>query len=165
MAMIPLHTLLPDVAKRETREASLEGNVEIPDGDYGFVELYCDDVTCDCRRVLIMVFRGTSGAKPLVVINYGWESPAFHKSWMRIKDSGTNHAGAKLDPLNPQSQYAPYLLSLLFFLLEDPVYADRLKRHYESFKRSLRQRPRGGQLKGARKLGVGKLRRPHDSFL
>ena len=165
MAMIPLHTLLPDVAKRETREASLEGNVEIPDGDYGFVELYCDDVTCDCRRVLIMVFGRTMGTKPLAVINHGWESPAFYESWIRIKDFGKDHAGAKLDPLNPQSQYAPYLLSLFFFLLEDPVYADRLKRHYESFKRSLRRRRRGGHLKGARKLGVGKRRRPHDSLL
>jgi len=25
----------------------------IPDGEYGFVELYCDEPDCDCRRVVI----------------------------------------------------------------------------------------------------------------
>jgi hypothetical protein len=46
----------PDVAARETRVlTSLYTQDGIPAGSFGFLELYCDDPACDCRRVLLQV--------------------------------------------------------------------------------------------------------------
>ena len=42
-----------------------------------------------------------------------------------------------LDPLNPQTKYAPALLELFQVLLESPDYVERLKRHYRMFRDSV----------------------------
>jgi len=55
MGMVPFYTRFRELAFQEMRNATIQGWEDLPDGEYGFLELYCNDDQCDCRRVLIQV--------------------------------------------------------------------------------------------------------------
>ena len=66
--MIPFHSLLPELAQREVRcvhlGAAPEGAPEpaLPADAYLYLEYYCDDLDCDCRRVFLEVIaKGQPG--------------------------------------------------------------------------------------------------------
>ncbi|MFO7631296.1 MAG: hypothetical protein R6W76_02095 [Caldilinea sp.] len=130
-------TYFGDLAVQETRVAHLRGYPGLPDGEYGFMELYCDDPQCDCQRVLINVVSNTVRPPVLAVINYGWRTPAFYARWSTSPELGDKMSGAALDPLNAQSQYAEPLLRLFEQIVKDPAYVQRLQRHYAMFKTKL----------------------------
>ena len=55
MPMIPFCCRCPEV--REIRAMIVYENASrLPAGRYIFMECYCDDPECDCRRVLLRVF-------------------------------------------------------------------------------------------------------------
>lgn len=127
MAMMSLFALLPEVARRETCDATImppEGGDEsggLPAGCYGFAESYCIDPHCDCRRVLITVFSKEQ-RRPLAVIGHAFEPPG--------PDSLVREQ-TYLDPILPQSEWAEELLDLFVnVILADAAYAKRLVRHY-----------------------------------
>lgn len=133
-------TRFPDVAARETRVVTLlypQGG--LPAGSYGFLELYCADPKCDCRRVLLQVRSENTPDRVLATINYGWESIAFYARWLHGDHAGGREIkNASLDPLNPQLKYAPSFLRLFqTVVLQDKAYIKRLKRHYTILKQSL----------------------------
>src|SRR2546426_1807799 len=102
---------------------------ELPDGDYGFIELYCDEPGCDCRRVMIDVLRPETGWSEIwATISYGWESLDFYRKWGGAASDPIEMKGPYLDPLNPQTTYSSALLNLFRFLLQSPDYVQRLKR-------------------------------------
>jgi len=140
MAMTPFYTRFGNLAFEETRVVILQGSPDLPDGEYGFLELYCDEPECDCRRVLIHVVSKATGPRIWATINYGWETADYYYSaWMRDKKLARLFAGARLDPLNPQTQYAEACLKLFKRMLKDRAYVDRLKRHYQMFKDQLKR--------------------------
>src|SRR5712691_7758423 len=61
MPMIPFMEKFPELAASETRSAQVAGQGGLPDGDYGFFELYCNEPGCDCRRVIVTVLREDTG--------------------------------------------------------------------------------------------------------
>jgi hypothetical protein len=135
----------PDLAAQETRVISLpypQGG--LPAGSFGFLELYCDDPGCDCRRVLLQVRSEDEPEKVLATINYGWESESFYTKWLHGDRRGAREImEASLDPLNVQSRFAPSFLRLFqSVVLQDKTYVQRLKRHYTMFKQQ--ESPPGG---------------------
>ena len=54
-----MHDLLPELAERETRSIMVQENnrYNVPAGDYGLLEMYCDEEDCDCRRVFFNVLH------------------------------------------------------------------------------------------------------------
>lgn len=126
----------PEIAINETRTIFVKGGSDIPDGEYGFIETYCEDTACDCRRVLIQVLSPQTPGKVWATINYGWESLEFYEKWFTNKDLAKECMGATLDPLNPQSKYAHKLLEIFNHIVLDKEYIERLKRHYSMFKGS-----------------------------
>ncbi len=143
--MSPFWDRFPDVAARETRVTSLpcpQGG--LPAGSFGFLELYCADPKCDCRRVLLQVRSQDKPETVLATINYGWESVAFYAQWLHGDREGAREIKeASLDPLNPQSKYAPSFLRLFqTVVLQDKAYIERIERHYTMFKQQLA--PPGG---------------------
>lgn len=154
MAMIPFYTKFPDLAVRETRSVIAWGRDDLPDGEYGFLEFYCDEADCDCRRVIINVLSPTTGDKVWATINYGWESLEFYETWMRSKQHARDCKGPSLDPLNPQTKYSPGLLRLFEFVLEDEKYVERLRRHYDLFKSSLYKEHKSKRGRKPRRRGV-----------
>lgn len=151
MAMVPFYSRFRELATRETRYATVRGHPALPDGDYGFIELYCDDLHCDCRRVVLNVFSSAAPTKVLATINYGWEDITFYEEWLGDKELAQDAVGAAIDPLNPQTTYAPALLELFRYIVEDEAYVERLRRHYAMFKADLR---------GPGKRVRGKKRKP-----
>ena len=138
MPFVPFGEKFPDIAERETRAVTVPNDNLVPMGKYGFVESYCDEVDCDCRRVFLSVY--SSEQKPVAVIAFGWESEKFYADWM-----GSNNPeyikdlkGPVLNRTSPQSKFADNWLKFISeVLLKDKQYIERLKNHYQLFRKKV----------------------------
>jgi hypothetical protein len=138
MPMTPFMERFPELGARETRSVTVPPRQGLPEGDYGFIELYCDEPGCDCRRVMIDVLRPETGwGKVWATISYGWESLDFYRKWGDSGSDAIQIKGPYLDPLNPQTKYSPALLNLFRFLIQSPDYVAHLQRHYQMFRQSV----------------------------
>lgn len=147
--MIPFHSLLPELAQREVRcvhigDAPGLQTQEGPSSDeYAYVEFYCDDLECDCRRVLFQVIGRANPQTVLATITYGWEKEAFYQKKMPWNpDEARGTILGELDPFCEQSEYAPVLLDLFQNVVLDEPYRLRLRRHYQIFREELARRAR-----------------------
>jgi hypothetical protein len=134
MFMTSFHSSFPDIALAETQRVTITHAPGLPDGEYAFFESYCDDPACDCRRVLLNVYRSDNLSTCLAVISYGWESVGFYRRWLHGSVQAQDAKGPMLEPLQPQSSHARALLALFRTLVEDDTYIQRLKRHYALMK-------------------------------
>jgi len=135
MPMTPFMARFPELGRRETRSLLVRPGNDLPAGEYGYIEFYCDEPGCDCRRVTICVLRPETGwSKFWATISYGWEGPDFYTEWSSAGSDPVEMQGPCLDPTNPQTQYAPVLLDLFRIVLQSPDYVERLKRHYRMFR-------------------------------
>lgn len=142
--MTPFYTRFPELTARETRCVHvLQPGGPLPLGEYGFMELYCEDPQCDCRRVLLQVTTPQATRTALATSNYGWESAEFYTRWMYGDAvAGREITAASLDPLQLQSKYADHLLDIFRDIVKtDPAYVARLAHHYELFKSTQRPAP------------------------
>ena len=132
-----LHSRLPSLAEAETRSVTVLDKSHLPPADYGFVEMFCNEPGCDCRRVFFTVFSSLT-QKPEAVIAYGWESASFYRKWFKYavsKDDIAELMGPVLNMASPQGRHAPAILNLFTeVLLGDTDYIDRIKRHYKLFR-------------------------------
>ncbi len=135
----------PDLGPRETRTLTvLDDDHRLPRGRYSFVEMYCNESSCDCRRAFIQIHRddvvaaATSWPDPLATISYGWEPDDFYRAWAGWPL--TDHElellrGPALEPFNPQSVHSEALLDAFkTYLLTDDAYVERIIRHYGMFR-------------------------------
>src|SRR5712692_7468066 len=134
MPYVAFHELCPEVASRETRTITVfpASKLAVPAADYQFIEMFCDEPECDCRRVFFTVLSSMQD-QIQAVIAWGWEERAFYTRW--LGDSNPRMAkemqGPILNLASPQSENAKVLLELTrTVLLADSVYVDRIKRHY-----------------------------------
>jgi hypothetical protein len=155
MPFVPFRDHFRDLAERETRTVTVfEGTDRgLPAGDYAFIELFCDEPGCDCRRVFLWV-HSSIRQRPEAVIAYGWESREFYAAWMRDDDAEVlaTLQGPVLNAFSPQSELAPAILELAKdVLLNDAHYVTRVKRHYQMFRERIEQHGRG-----ARRESIGR---------
>ena len=154
MPMIPFMERFPEVGARETRSVTLPPRQALPEGEYGFVELYCDEPACDCRRVIIDVLRPETGWSQIwATISYGWESLDFYRKWGGQENDPIEMKGPYLDPLNPQTKYSAALLNLFRFLVQSPEYVARLQRHYQMFRESVDRADKRSDSQEANRIG------------
>ena len=155
MPMVPFYEVFPDLAFKETRCALIQSWKGLPDGEYAFIEYYCDELGCDCRRVFIIVISRDTAGETLATINYGWESAEFYVEWMGDDTDIESLKGPALaPPPAQQTKLAPYLLELYKeAALEDPRYINRLRKHYKMFKRAIEN---GHRLQNRSKARSGK---------
>jgi hypothetical protein len=138
MPMTPFLERFPELGARETKSVTATGVPDLPDGEYGFLELYCDEPGCDCRRVMIGVLRPETGwSKIWATIGYGWEDLDFYRKWGVAGSDPVEIKGPYLDPLSPQTEHSSALLDLFRLLLQSPEYVERFKRHYHMFRESV----------------------------
>jgi hypothetical protein len=81
---------------------------DLPPGEYIFLEMFCDGIDCDCRRVLFSV----TTSEELALVYWGWESLDFYRRNMK----GQNPffmKGPGLSLENQQSLLAPALLKVV----------------------------------------------------
>ena len=145
--MIPFHSLFPELAQREVRcvhvgppppDSDLAG---LPADEYAYLDFYCAELDCDCRRVMLQVISKGQPGRIFATISYGWEKESFYRKrtawdpdWARCTARG------ELDPLNEQSEFAAEFLDLFKRLVLDKPYRLRLRRHYRMFKEELARR-------------------------
>jgi len=156
MAFVPFHNYFPEVGHRETRSITVPPGsaLGLPAGEYGFLEFYCDEPGCDCRRVLFyVVARDRTGVQ--AVIGWGWEDVEFYLRWSGYSSraDAMEMKGPALNRGSPATELAPALVELVRnVLLKDPAYVERIKRHY----RMVREKVDGPK---RRKRGKPKKRR------
>jgi hypothetical protein len=144
MPFYPFYRYFPTLAINETRSITLLAPQHgLPPGEYAFIEQYCTEEGCDCRRVIFTVMQ--KGRKTqIATISWGWEPREFYKKWMRWDPARKRSTSAKarpLDPLGEQSELSSGALELCReVLIEDPGYVERIKGHY----RLIRERIDGG---------------------
>jgi hypothetical protein len=133
MSLEPFAICFPNL--KETRVIIFQDENHPMKGRYAFEELYCNDGSCDCRRVILHVVDESDPSRVLASINYGWESPNYYAKWMGSKEDSRGMAGASLDPMLPQSIHSQFFLKLFNDVVSrDPAYNERLQRHYAMFK-------------------------------
>ncbi|MDX9786251.1 MAG: hypothetical protein RBT11_05735 [Desulfobacterales bacterium] len=113
------------ITKNDLREALKNRHYSaIPPGEYAFLEHYCDDKDCDCRRVIISAL-GLTECKVLATINMGL-------------DPGIKGVSPFLDPLGIQSEYSSNILTLFLHLINtDTKYLFDLQQHYIAIKETV----------------------------
>ena len=145
--MMPFHSLLPEIAQREVRcvhvGPSSTPTQTLPADEYCYLEFYCEDLGCDCRRVFLQVVAKSEPGKTLASINYGWESEAFYRKRMPWDPKAPGEiVRGSLDPINSQSKYSAEFLALFQRVVLDESYRLRLREHYRLFRSTLAARGR-----------------------
>ncbi len=125
MHLIPLYAVDAELAVRETRVIYILTERDgLPPGNYGLLEFYCPDPTCDCRRVILNVAEEKQPDRFLAAISYAF-------------DPDDEMPGPFLDPMIIQGEHADELLRLVEgIVLSDSLYTARLERHYELVKQA-----------------------------
>ncbi len=122
MPATPFISKFPDLGRQTMLASFSRGRPGVPDGHYGFLEIYCDEKGCDCKRVLIAVITPKNPSEFLAMISYNWD------------DADPDAHVPVLEPYNRQGRYAKGLLNLFRDVLETPGYIEQFQRHYALFK-------------------------------
>ena len=143
MPFVPFYEHFPKIARHETRSIVVfpRSGSDMPSGEYSFIEMFCNEKGCDCRRVFFYVVS-VPGDKLQAVVAYGWESPDFYAQWLKSENYRdiAEMQGPVLNFGSPQSPNAPAVLNLVKnTLLKDPHYVERVKRHYNIFRDKIDQ--------------------------
>jgi len=154
------HSRFPEVAERETRTITVidPSYFNLPAAHYYFLEMFCDEPGCDCRRAFFSVVSSLQN-DIVAVIAWGWEEKGFYVKWMGDNDPHVIKGlmGPVLNLTSPQSKIAPALLELFQeVLLTDNAYIERVKRHYDMFRETVENK---GKKKAPRKMGRKKKRK------
>ena len=90
MPYVLFRSRFPEIAERETRSVTVFGQpvTGLPAGDYGFLEMFCDEPRCDCRRVFFYVVSPRR-RDPVAVIAYGWRTGGSTRDgWATVTQAG-----------------------------------------------------------------------------
>jgi hypothetical protein len=142
--MIPFQTVCPEVAQREVRSVMASAPPQLAGEEFAFIEWYCDEMHCDCRRVILEVIARSRPDKPVAHIAFGWERRAFYERCSAAprdiaRTMARETTEGALDPMNAQSPLALMILDLFRQMIAvDPDYPARLKRHYDLFRKTLK---------------------------
>ncbi len=147
----------PDLAARETStftRLAVDAS-GLPAGQYVFLEMFCYEPGCDCRRVLLAATNAADG-RCEAVINFGWEDENFYKRWMGEDEPDLRAAimGPCLHLGPAQGPHADALLDLAKqSLLRDPAYIARLREHYRLFREDVERSARRAPERSRTKVG------------
>ncbi len=137
MEFIPAGEIIGEA--HQVRTVSIKQSPQLPDGEYSFIDSYCTDLGCDCRKAMIQVLHN---GKLVSVINYGWESAKFYENWMgnSAKDNSMPKMhGASIDITSPDHISTDGILALFNALLND-IWIAKFKRHYDEVKTTMSKR-------------------------
>jgi hypothetical protein len=146
MPYLPFYLKFPEIAQRETRTVTLspKSGFDLPAGHYTFLEMFCDEPGCDCRRAFFFV-SSSRREQAVAVITYGWEDRDFYVKWMGDDEPEVIESlkGPALNLSSPQSRLAPAVLELFQkVLLQDRDYIERVKKHYGLFRAGIDRKSR-----------------------
>ena len=139
MDFIPAGEIIGEA--HQVRTVSIKQSPQLPDGEYSFVDAYCTDPECDCRKTMIQVMHNE---KLVSLINYGWESATFYENWIggsAKDDPMPKMQGASIDITSPDLVSSDGMLALFNALLND-IWIAKFKHHYDEVKAAVSKRTR-----------------------
>lgn len=132
MEFIPAGEIIGEA--HQVRSVRIAQSPQLPDGEYNFIDMYCSDSNCDCRKTMIQV---THNGMLVSIINYGWEPAKFYNKWMGSSGEEDNQFpamnGASIDISSPNLVSEEGILGLFHALLND-MWIAKFKRHYKEVK-------------------------------
>lgn len=138
--MEPYHQVFPDSLDPIATLTLTRKTGAIPKGTYRFIECYCTDPECDCRRVLLLVLNDKRKEKAAISFVFDQDGPL---------------AGPYLEPSAKSAAYASELLEFFVDSLNaGPDWLERMYRHY----RAVRQKVQGKKYRGKALPKPGRLR-------
>lgn len=133
----------PELVESEFRNIFVFDNgihKHIPPGNYAFLELFCPDVDCDCRKVMINVIS-VEPVKQWAMINYGWGSEEYYKTWWGVSHKHYKPmSGVTFDPPTKDPLQNEFLTVFKDILQRDKHYARRIETHYLMFKERMKEK-------------------------
>ena len=137
MEFIPAGEIIGEA--HQVRSVSIKQSHQLPDGEYSFIDMYCADPICDCRKTMIQVMHN---GNLVSIINYGWESATFYEKWMGGSEKDNlipKMHGASIDITSPDLVSRDGILALFNALLND-IWIAKFKRHYDEVKTAMSKR-------------------------
>ena len=138
MSFQSIGALLGDSYK--AKSVDLLDHPSLPSGRYFFIELYCTDKKCDCRKTIIHVYHEKEHVSS---VNYGWEKPSFYSKWMKSNDDddmAKEMSGLTIDFMSPSKINEEAILEVIETLLSpdsgDKSWVSSMKNHYRHTRRS-----------------------------
>jgi len=131
MKFIPAGEVIGEA--HQVRTVRITQSPQLPDGEYSFIDTYCSDPGCDCRKTMIQVMQE---GRLVSIINFGWEPAAFYQNWMgsSAEDNPLPEMhGASIDITSPNLVSMDGVLALFNALLND-MWIAKFKRHYGEVK-------------------------------
>lgn len=136
--MEPFYTRFPSVAMAETLSLVSPPGREVPEDTYRFIEHFCSERGCNCRRVSFAVFGERTGQKIHALISYGWETKAFYAKWSGERIGAFDYQGPYFDHAHPHPEYAQVFMDTLKEAIKNKEFLKQLKRHYTMFRGTVR---------------------------
>jgi len=144
MPFVGLQEYVPDLVPAEIRSVKVVQAGAIAKS-YTFMELFCNEKACDCRRVFVQVVSDDAGVRqPRATLSWGWEPEAFYRNWASFPldaEDLEELRGPGLVRFAPQSEESDAILAHFRRLLTDEAYAQRLIRHYRLFRQAADRAP------------------------
>jgi len=107
MSMMAFHLLFPEEAKNKSRTVTPVNLGNLPGHTFIFMEFYCVDPGCDCRRVMINVID-TENDEHVATINHAFGPPKQARSRKRrTQQRGILHTTAPVPDPTPPAFSAP----------------------------------------------------------
>jgi hypothetical protein len=131
MPVIHFDLVCPDIASKGTKAIRVLNDRELPDGDYYFMEMFCDNSKCDCKEAIIEVYEKNIGM-PLATILYRWGETVDEKSHSGL--CATCRSGVVLVSDGNQSAIAEPLRDLFAECIEERGFDTAILQHYKMFK-------------------------------
>lgn len=106
-------------ADHPVRTVIISDDPRLPDGEYEFVDFYCTDKACDCRKTIIRIFHEN---RCVSIVNYGWENPKFYLKWLKPtkdKKMAQEMSGLSIDFMSPDLVSAEGILVLVKHLMDE----------------------------------------------
>ena len=133
-----LNDLYPEIAQQETLTVRMENDALLPNGDYAFLEHFCDNLACRCTTVLLGVVslndKEPKKSKQIATINYAWEKPISKRN-------------PSLNKEEKQSGLAKAALTVFRHLVKNNGFiAERMNKHFEMVRNHVRQEKKSAHL-------------------
>ena len=119
----------------QVRTVVLAADPYLPSGAYTFLDTYCTDNTCDCRKTIMQIFH----EKKLVsIVSFGWESPKFYLRWLHSTQDhelAEEMSGVSIDLSSPDIVSRQGILLLVNHLM-DKNWISRIKENYRLIRKT-----------------------------
>lgn len=119
----------------QTRSVTLNGDPCLPNGEYIFIDSYCTDNTCDCRKTMIHIIHDN---KHVSTVSFSWENPRFYLRWLRSTAShklAREMSGVSIDYSSPDLVSREGVLLMVNHLL-DKTWIAKIKENYRLIRKA-----------------------------